>query len=163
TATGRYPVKVLEAMNRVCEAAEQYPEACFSEYRVEHTFKRVDEAIAMASMYTANHLHVKAIACLTESGATPLWMSRINSLLPIFALTRNLETIHRMALVRGVVPIHFDPTRMPYDYVNRSAIDELVRHKAVTDGDLVLVTTGDHMGMHGGTNKMMIVTVGRVA
>ena len=38
--------------------------------RMTRSFARVDEAIAMATMYTANHLEVKAIAALTESGST---------------------------------------------------------------------------------------------
>jgi pyruvate kinase len=44
---------------------------------------RVDEAIAMATMYTANHLGVTSIAALTEIGSTVKWMSRMNSGIPI--------------------------------------------------------------------------------
>jgi pyruvate kinase len=51
--------------------------------------RRVDEAIAMAAMYTANHLGVKAIAALTETGSTVKWMSRISSGIPIYAMTRH--------------------------------------------------------------------------
>lgn len=160
TAVGAYPVKVIEAMTRVIKAVEKHPDARVSNHRIECHFNRVDEAIAMSAMYAANHLDVKAIIALTESGVTPLWMSRIRSHLPIFALTRNPFTMGRMTLLRGVTPIAFDSTQMPRFDVNRCAADELVKRQIVQDGDLVILTSGDHMGEHGGTNKMKILRVG---
>ena len=50
-------------------------------------FTRIDQSIAMAALFTAYHLKVKAIAALTESGSTALWMSRHNCGVPIYALT----------------------------------------------------------------------------
>ncbi|MDO8954419.1 MAG: pyruvate kinase [Gammaproteobacteria bacterium] len=159
TASGKYPVKVIKAMDRICRAAEQNPATRRSKHRVECYFNRVDEAIAMASMYVANHLDVKAILALTESGSTPLWMSRISSSLPIYALTRNIETMGKLTLYRGVEPIQFDSTIMPKDDVNTGAIAELQKRKVVETNDLVLLTSGDHMGEHGGTNQLKILTV----
>ncbi len=162
TATGQFPAKVVEAMSRICVAAERHPAARYSKHRMKERFVRTDEAIAMATMYTANHLDVKAIVALTESGDTVLWMSRIRSHLPIFALTRNRETQGRLTLYRGVEPVAFDSTRMPKEYVNRAAVEELVVRHIVAEGDSVILTSGDHMGVHGGTNKMKIVRVGEV-
>jgi len=84
TAVGKYPAKVIRAMGRICEHAERQSVAMVSDHRVDLTFGRVDEAIAMATMYTANHVRTDAIASLTESGATVLWMSRISSGIPSF-------------------------------------------------------------------------------
>jgi pyruvate kinase len=111
-------------------------------------------------MYTANNLGVKAIAALTESGATPLWMSRISSGIPIYALTRHVETRRKVTLYRGVYPVSFDVTTTDHAEVNKEAIDELVRRGAVRDGDLVVITKGDLAGVHGGTNAMKIIRVG---
>jgi pyruvate kinase len=164
TATGAHPVKVIETMDRICHAVERQPAARESfHHQMEATFERIDETIAMAAMYTAHHLNIKAVIALTESGTTALWMSRVNSHLPIFALTRNTETESKVALYRGVHSVNFDSTRMPYQYVNRSAVTELVNRGIVQDGDLVLITSGDHMGLHGGTNQLKVVTVGSVA
>jgi pyruvate kinase len=107
-------------------------------------FNRVDEAIAMATMYTANHLDVKAIAALTESGATPLWMSRISSGIPIYALTRHVETRRKVTLYRGVYPVSFDVIDQPGPQAgqprgHRPA--DAARRGA--DGDLVIITKGD--------------------
>ena len=51
---------------------------------------------------------------------------------------------------------------MPRYEVNRAAIEKLEAMGAVNKGDLVLLTSGDHVGEHGGTNKMKILTVGNV-
>ncbi|MDH3872102.1 MAG: pyruvate kinase, partial [Gammaproteobacteria bacterium] len=160
TATGKYPAKVIEAMDRICAGAERQRATVAAERRTRVRFSRTDEAIAKAAMYTANHLGVKAIAALTESGATPLWMSRISSGIPIFALTRHVETRRKVTLYRGVYPVSFDVTTTDHPQVNKEAIDELMRRGAVRDGDLVIITKGDLAGVLGGTNAMKIIRVG---
>ncbi len=162
TASGKYPDKAIQAMDRVCIEAEKQRIALQSDHRIHSQFTYIDEAIAMATMYTANHLNVKAIAALTESGSTPLWMSRISSGIPIYALTRHVETRRRVTLFRGVYPVSFDVATTDHAEVNREAIDELLRRGAVREGDLVIITKGDLMGVHGGTNAMKIVKVGEL-
>lgn len=162
TATGMYPDKAIEAMDRVCRGAEKQRLATVSDHRINTRFSRIDEATAMATMYTANHLGVKAIASLTESGSTPLWMSRISSGIPIYALTRHVDTRRKVTLYRGVYPISFDfeVSMDNYVEVTYEAVDELKRRGAVRDGDLVILTRGDLTGVQGGTNSMKILRVG---
>ncbi len=160
TATGKHVAKVIEAMDRICRGAERQRIDMVPERRAAVHFRTVDEAIAKAAMYTANHTGVKAIAALTESGATPLWMSRISSGIPIYALTRHVETRRKVTLYRGVYPVSFDVTTTDHPQLNREAIDELRRRGAVRDGDLVIITKGDLTGVHGGTNAMKIIRVG---
>ncbi|HQU16993.1 MAG: pyruvate kinase [Chromatiales bacterium 21-64-14] len=164
TATGKYPAKAVAAMDRICRGAERYRIAMapVADPRAEDQFSRTDEAIAMAAMYTANHLGVRAIAALTESGSTSLWMSRVSSGIPIYALTRHVETRRKVTLYRGVYPISFDVTTKDHALVNREVIDELVRRGAVHDHDLVIITKGDLTGVSGGTNAMKIVRVGEM-
>ncbi|MBE0509496.1 MAG: pyruvate kinase [Chromatiales bacterium] len=162
TATGKYPDKAVSAMHRVCMEAEKQRIATTSDHRINSEFTHIDEAIAMAAMYTANHLKVKAIAALTESGSTTLWMSRISSGIPIYAMTRHVETRRKVTLFRGVYPVSFDVTSDDHAELNREAIDELRRRGAVRDGDQVIITKGDLLGVHGGTNAMKIVKVGEM-
>lgn len=160
TAKGKHPVAAVSAMDRVCRVAEKEREVTRSRHRDDKVFTRIDEAIAMASMYTANHLNVKAIAALTESGATPLWMSRISSGVPIYALTGHVETRRKVTLYRGVYPVAFDIRTNDHAELNREAIDELRRRGTVREGDIVIITKGDLTGVLGGTNAMKIVVVG---
>ncbi len=162
TAAGHYPAKAVEAMVRVCAEAEKQAATRMSDHRLHSVFGRIDEAIAMASMYTANHLGVKAIAALTESGSTAKWMSRISSGIPIYALTPHVSTRRKVTLYRGVYPVSFDVTGLNSQKANFEIIEELRRRGAVRDGDLVIITKGDLSGVEGGTNVMKIVRVGDV-
>jgi pyruvate kinase len=160
TAAGKYPVKTVEAMARVCEGAERQRMSRGSQQRLDRHFTRVDEAIAMAVMYTANHMDVKAILALTESGSTALWMSRISSGIPIYAMTRHEATRRRVTLYRGVYPVAFDVMHTNPDHVLRSAAEELKKRGIVKDGDFVICTKGEFSGVSGGTNSLKIVRVG---
>jgi len=160
TATGKYPVKTVEAMARVCIGAEKHRLTQRSGPRVMKHFKSVDEAIAMAVMYTANHMDVKAIIALTESGSTALWMSRISSGIPIYAMTRHESTRRRVTLCRGVYPVAFDVMHTDPDHVLKDAADELKRQRIVMNGDYVICTKGEFSGITGGTNSLKIVRVG---
>jgi pyruvate kinase len=161
TAAGKFPDKAVAAMDRICRVAEKQRVTMRSDHRIDTRFERVDEAIAMSAMYAANHLDVKAIAALTESGSTTLWMSRISSGIPIYALTGHVRTRRKVTLYRGVYPISFDTTATTdHAVVNKEAIDELKRRGVVRDGDLVILTKGDLMGVLGGTNAMKIIRVG---
>ncbi|CAM4449198.1 MAG: Pyruvate kinase II [Legionellaceae bacterium] len=159
TATGLYPDKVIEAVSRICLSAEKHPSSYTSRHRVECYFQRVDEAIAMATMYTANHMNIKAIIALTESGVTPLWMSRIRSGIPIYGLSRHIPTLRLMSLYRGVFPVYFDFENLQDTEIEQNAIATLLKQCIVRQGDWIIITRGKHMGVHGGTNAMKIIQV----
>ncbi len=156
TATGHCPHGVVEAMGRIAKAAEHEPVATISEHRIDSVFKRTDETIAMAAMYAANHQDgVKAIVCLSKSGQTALWMSRINSALPIFALSRKEDTTRRLALYRGVHCLPFDISSDSPD-VEAKAIEAILEAGVVKSGDKIVLTRGTH---NSDTNVLKILTV----
>jgi pyruvate kinase len=114
----------------------------------------------MAVMYTANHMKVRAIVALTESGATPLWMSRIRSDIPIYAFTRHEATRRRVSIYRGVYPFIFDMMqRSTTAELYRSLFDRLLELGLVKMNDLVILTKGELSGVQGGTNSMQILKV----
>ncbi|MFI4906740.1 MAG: pyruvate kinase [Steroidobacterales bacterium] len=161
TAAGRYPVKAVEAMAQVIEGAEKYQLThSRTRHRTEGQFKGTEEAIAMAVMYAANHLKVRAIVALTESGATPLWMSRIRSDIPIYAFTRHEPTRRRVTIYRGVYPVIFDVTRNASTVALYGALfSRLLELDLVKRKDLVILTKGELSGVQGGTNSMQILQV----
>jgi pyruvate kinase len=160
TASGKHPVKVVEAMSQIILGAEKYQDTHVRvRLRSSGQFERSDEAIASAVMYTANHLSVKAIVALTESGSTTLWMSRVRSDIPIYAFTRQAETLGRVTLYRGVNPVAYDVTHTDPQSLYRSVFRQLLELRLVKDGDLVILTKGDQSGVSGGTNSMQILRV----
>ncbi len=162
TAVGKYPVEAISAMAEVCVGAEKFPLPYGrTTHRMDDRFELVDEAIAMATMYTANHMAVKAIIALTESGSTARWMSRIRSDIPIYAFTPHKATSRRVALYRGVYPVSFEinvdnPRRLYQDIFNT-----LLHYKLVEVDDLVIFTKGDLDGVSGSTNAMKVLSVKR--
>ncbi len=158
TAAGAYPVETVQAMARACLGAEQHPSAYKSKHRMDGTFKRKDEAIAMSAMYMANHLQgAKAIVSLTESGSTPHWMSRISSGLPIYALSHNLRPLQKMALYRGVKPLFYDAKDLSEEQILREVCEMLVRKGLIAMDDVIILTKGNIMWQQGGTNTLKVL------
>ncbi|NNM69040.1 MAG: pyruvate kinase [Gallionella sp.] len=161
TAVGDYPIETIEAMARICISAEKELDVHANERRVQHEkFTRIDQSIAMSALYAATHLKVKAIVALTQSGSTALWMSRSNAGVPIFAMTPVAATLSKVTLFGGVHPIAFTNSSKDHSQILRDAEDELVRLKAVSEGDLIVMTIGEAIGQAGHTNTMKIVKVG---
>jgi pyruvate kinase len=160
TASGRYPVEVIEAMHRICVEVEQTQTLNLEQDFLNRVFTRVDQSIAMAALFTAYHLKVKCIASLTESGSTALWMSRLNCGVPIYALTSQTATRYRCALFRDVYPLMVKFIGHDREELLREAEKTLVASKVVKEGDLIVLTIGEPIGKSGGTNTMKIVRVG---
>ncbi len=160
SASGRYPVETIEAMDRICIQAEQTQSVSLDQEFLNRVFTRVDQSIAMAGLFTAFHLKVKAIATLTESGSTALWMSRLNCGVPIYALTSQTATRYRCALLRDVYPLMVKYVGHNREELLAEAEKVLLEHGAVKVGDLIVITIGEPIGKAGGTNTMKIVKVG---
>ena len=160
SAVGKYPIRAVEAMAQVIEGAEKYQvEYNRTRERIDGTFHSTDQAIAMAVMYTANHIDVKAIFAQTESGSTTLWMSRERSDIPIYAFTRQETTRRRVTLYRGVYPVPFDVTHTDPEILYPSIMAQAVELGLCKLGDSIIVTKGELSGVSGGTNSMKILTV----
>ena len=159
TAAGRYPVETVETMAQICDEAEKYDVVELDRDFLDRTFTRIDQSIAMATLFTAFHLKVKAIAALTDSGSTALWMSRHDCGRPIYALTPRIASQRKMALYRNVVPLYLEQST-DRDEVLRAAEELLLKKGEVQRGDRIVLTIGEPMGKSGGTNTMKIVQVG---
>ncbi len=159
TAAGQFPVETVESMSRVCMEAENS-----SDYQLERTFlnrefSRVDQSIAMAALFTANHLPVRALVSLTQTGSTALWISRVNCGVPIYALTPEVSTYRRLAMYRDVFPMML-PAATDQKKLLAAAERKLLERGRVVQGDVLVVTIGDTVGMMGHTNTMKIIKAG---
>lgn len=159
TASGLFPVKVINMVNKICLSAEKHasffyhadPETCH--------YQRADQAIAMATMHAANHFPIQAIITLTESGDTALWISRQHSTVPIFAVSANKRTVGRLSLVNNVFPIFLDFHQFKPHELNQQVLHELINMKHLERKGYVLLTRGRNIGTPGGTNCMEIIAV----
>ena len=158
TAAGKFPLETVVEMANICLEAEkaEYKEidADFSGKQ----FARIDQSIAMGALFTASHLGAKAIVALTDSGSTPLWMSRHDIRVPIYALTPRVSTQRKMTLFRNVRPLLMD-TSIDRDTALEQAEGHLLSRQIVQSGDVYAITCGEPMGAPGGTNMLKICRV----
>ena len=162
TAVGKYPAEVVQEASRICDIAEKTSSKKIKIADSGDRFSKIDQIIAMAAVYGADRSNVKAIAALTETGSTPLWMSRIQSSIPIYAMTVNERTSRRICLYRGVYSIRLEKVEHDHARANKQVIKLMQKQGAVKKGDLVIITKGDLMGTSGGTNALKIVEVGKL-
>ncbi len=163
TASGHYPVKVINMVNKTCLSAEKHASIF---YRSETTeachYQRADQAIAIATMHAANHFPVQAIITLTESGDTALWISRQPSIVPIFAISANKRTIGRLSLVNNVFPLFLDYHQFPPEHLKEKILNELIKIHYLNRKGYVLLTRGKYIGIPGGTNCMEIISLEKI-
>ena len=160
TAVGSYPVHTVESMARICLAAERSMRITLDREFLDRIFTRIDQSIAMSSLFAAYHLNVKAVVALTSTGSTALWMSRLNCGIPIFALTQEPTSLSKMSLFRQVFPLLIDAVPDERDRMRHDVEQRLIKAGVVANGNLIVLTYGDHHGTSGGTNTMTIVRVG---
>jgi pyruvate kinase len=160
TAAGKFPVETVEAMVNVCLGAEKHSSVNSSGHRIETTFEEVSETIALSAMYAANHLEgVKAIITLTESGQTGKIMSRITSGLPIYSLSRHIETLNKTAIYRGVYPVKFDSTASTDAALSDDILKQVIKNSDLEVNDKVIITHGDLMETVGASNTLKVLKV----
>lgn len=157
TASGKYPLETIEAVNRVCLEAEHEQELQHINGFEEKAFTQIDESIAMAASYIANHLPVKAIASLTQSGITALWLSRANNHVPIYALSTESKTRRRLKLYRGVYPISLKIEPHDKNEILPIAEEAIKKQSHLQNGDLILITVGEPIGKAGSTNSLKLI------
>lgn len=162
TASGQFPVKVINMVNKTCLSAEKHASFFYQADKEACHYQRADQAIAVATMHTANHFPIQAIITLTESGDTALWISRQHSTVPIFAVSANKRTIGRLSLVNNVFPIFLDYHEFPAELLNESVLEALIQSHYLEPTGYVLLTRGKYIGTPGGTNSMEIISLNNI-
>ena len=160
TAAGAWPVKAVEAMARICLGAERQFQTETDFSKAQRNLERADQAIAMATMFLSEHIGVRAIVAMTESGGTARYLSRHRAQAPIYAIARHDGARRRMALMRDVFPINFDSRGLTPREAARGSIRLLVEAGLLETGDRVVFTSGEHMETHGATNTLRLLEVG---
>ncbi len=160
TAAGHYPLETVQAVHRVALAAEKEYFKRFDARVRRDAFTKTDESIAMATIYIAQRLKVKAIATLTQSGNTANWLAQADNMVLIYALSPNRVARRKLTLYRGVYPFPIDQEGKNRDEILVEMEQVLLREQVVSKGDMVIFTFGEPIGNPGGTNTMKIIKIG---
>ena len=160
TAAGSYPVRAVEAMARICVGAEKQFVADVDFEQARRGLERADQAIAMATMFLSEHIGVRAVVAMTESGGTARYLSRFRSSVPIYAFSRHAWARRRMALMRDVFAMDYDSRGQTPREAARGSIRLLVDADLLHPGDRVVFTSGEHMETRGATNTLRLLEIG---
>ena len=160
TAAGHYPLETVQAVHRVALAAEKEYFKRFDARVRRDAFAKTDESIAMATIYIAQRLKVKAIATLTQSGNTANWLAQADNMVLIYALSPNRVARRKLTLYRGVYPFPIEQEGKNRDEILVEMEQVLLREQVVSKNDMVIFTFGEPIGNPGGTNTMKIIKIG---
>ncbi|HLE39711.1 MAG TPA: pyruvate kinase [Acidimicrobiia bacterium] len=160
TAVGKYPVRTIEVMARICTEAERSPGY---PARVTAGFLADDvpfpTAIAQAVADTANILRLGTVVAFTESGNTARLVSRYRPNSRIVAFTPSADTFHRLAIVWGVTPLLF-PRYASTDEMIAQAERVLLEQGLVASGEWVAMVAGIPPNQQASTNLLKLHVVG---
>ncbi|MGO0121916.1 pyruvate kinase [Desulfothermobacter acidiphilus] len=163
TAIGHYPVETVSTMARIAQRTEEafpYEEAMVHRQALasKHT---VTDAISYATCNTARDLGAAAIITATQTGYTARMVAKYRPRAPILAATPGVEVKRRLALVWGVHPLLVERMENT-DQMTAEAVRAAMASGYIKSGDLVVITAGVPVGVHGTTNLLKVYTVGDV-
>jgi pyruvate kinase len=160
SAAGQYPVQAVATMNRIAEEIEGDPL-----YRNIIAAQRADpeatgaDAIADAARHIADTLDLAAVVCWTSSGSTALRVARERPRPPIVALSPNIATGRKLAVVWGVHCVVTEDAHDQDDMVDR-ACRFAFKEGFAKSGQRIIVVAGVPLGTPGATNMLRIAYVG---
>jgi pyruvate kinase len=161
TAAGKYPVEAAAMMDRIARRVHEDPLyfATLNAGRLapEHTNR---DAISAAACQVADTIGAAAIVSFTSSGATALRAGRERPSAPILALTPNIGTARRLALLWGAHCVHLADIKNFNDMVQK-AVRTAQREGVAKAGERVVITAGVPFGTPGSTNVLRIAWVER--
>lgn len=158
TASGKHPHLVVETMSKICTGADSYHQRfniLAAKPSQSSKIEQINRAIAVAAVRTAHSIDkVMALVSLTESGSTALYMSRINTSIPIYGLSSHQKTLRKMMLYRDLVPLYFE---QPSEQVGMAVLNFMQHHKFIKKGERMILTSGMNRLVSGSTNTMRIL------
>jgi pyruvate kinase len=161
SAAGQYPVEAVAMMDRIAQEVEHDPT-----YRNIIAAQRSDpeatgaDAIADATRHIADTLDLASVICWTSSGSTALRVARERPRPPVIALSPNMSTGRRLAVVWGVHCVVTEDAHDLDDMVDR-ACRIAFRDGLAKPGQRVIVVAGVPLGTPGATNMLRIAYVGQ--
>jgi pyruvate kinase len=157
TSTGAHPVDAVQAMARICLAAERHP-AYQRERPVWQDRGSISAAMAHAASGVADEVRARAIIAFTESGTTALRISKAHPTVPVIAASPHVDVLRRTALYAGVIPLRADHGGDTDTMIDNAT---LAARSAglVRTGDRVVLVAGVPVGEPGQTNLVKVETV----
>jgi pyruvate kinase len=160
TAGGKYPLEAVRMMDRIVQCTEQESGSRYSMPREAPDAAGVADSVSHAAMRVASEVKASAVLSLTRSGSTAAMVSKYRPGATIIASTPLVSTWRALSLMWGVKPLLSDEHTSSDNAVD-AAMESILRHGYVAEGDTVVITAGFPVFVSGTTNMVLVQTVGR--
>lgn len=160
TASGAYPVRAVEFMDKICRATEG-DETYADMMNAAHpdTLGDAADAISTAAYYVAQDIGAAAIVTYTTSGSTALRMARQRPAVPVLCLTPVIEAARRLTLSYAVQPVFAPEIKGEFSGPVPHACRILQEKNFAEKGEAFVMTAGVPFGTPGSTNMLRIAKV----
>ena len=153
TASGNHPVEAVHYMALIAASAEKnYPHTYYLRILPKN---EIAESVANAACMLAKNIDAAAIAATTRSGSTAIQIARYRPAQPILALSPDRQSVRRLALYWGCLPIFLDNIEDTDEMVEKAATTALEKGH-VRKGDKVVITAGRPIWEAGTTNMLWV-------
>lgn len=158
TASGKYPIKAVEMMDRIIVEAEKKPR--IRPYLRGMSLGSLSASIQVAAAIIAEKNDAKWILSVTQSGNSCLKMSRFKPISRVLGITNSLSVIRRMCLYWGITPYYFDDKENEeLSTLQEDMIEELKVRNYVDIGDKIVITHGDGKFFKQGSSNSIRVEI----
>ncbi len=159
TASGKFPVHAVKAMNSVIDHIEKNADIYHNLYKIpedDRTFLS-NNLLLMASRLSRN-VKAKAVVGITVSGFTAFRIASHRPLADTFIFTRNKTLITQLSLVWGVRAYFYDK-QSSTDGTFQDIQNQLKAEGHVNEGDIIINTASMPLKAKGKTNMLKIHVV----
>jgi pyruvate kinase len=157
TASGKYPVKVVEEMASIAEFTEENGSVRDVLIEPKDLVQVLVDAAVQITKDT-EHLKIKAVIIFTQSGTTARVFSRYRVNIPVIAITNNIETVDNLSLSYGV-DAYVKKTGNDSFKISTSLLNELLEFDFMNKGDIVLIIHGSNWIESGATSDISLLTL----
>lgn len=162
TTIGKFPVEAVATQAVIAEFNEPHTNLCGLEAHYTGTSSYITRA-AISLVDSMGHAkdkpHIDKIVCLTESGLTARHIARFRPKVPMYALTSQISTFHKLSILYDVIP---HVISLPDDdrlESSQALLKKMLDLDVVQSGEVVLLVHGTFWKQPGLTNTMTIITV----
>ncbi len=150
TASGEYPIEAVKLMKKVILYTENHNN--IETPRIDFSSKLAQAEICNAVVSLAQNIKANAIVAETRSGATAKQIAARRSQIPLIAVTSDLKTAQRLAIVYAVKSY-----LRPIDkFAATKLMDWLKREGILSQGDIVVSASGKYPGVVGMTDTIKV-------
>ena len=161
TATGQFPVLVIETMRKIIAEVEQHG---YNYNRSEdlkpqpHSPSFLSDALCYNGCKLSEDTDAQALVGMTQSGYTAFMLSSFRPKSPLFIFTKEKSLVNQLSLSWGVRALYYNKEES-LDSIITDQIQILKKNGFVKTGDVVVNTGSTPIQLHLPTNMIKITKV----